>query len=61
MQRPDWIDGPVEGSTTVYFLIQPIRMLLAGALYILFVLLITYIQQNPFPSFAGYINILARY
>ena len=38
--------------------ISPVPVILAGVLYVLFVLLVMYIQQNPFPGFAGYINIL---
>ena len=35
--------------------ISPIVVILTVALYPLFILLVVYIQQNPFPGFAGYI------
>jgi hypothetical protein len=38
--------------------ISPVVVILTALLYPLFILLVIYIQQNPFPGFAGYINIL---
>lgn len=39
--------------------ISPVSLGLAGMLYVAFVLLVIYIEENPYPGFGGYINILS--
>jgi hypothetical protein len=38
--------------------VSPFVVFLAGVCYVLFAALVVYIQQRPFPGFAGYINIV---
>jgi hypothetical protein len=44
---------------TLFDFVSPFTVLGAGASYLVFVALVICIQQDPFPGFAGYINIVA--
>jgi hypothetical protein len=44
---------------TLFDFVSPLTVLVAALSYFLFAALVIYIQRDPFPGFAGYINIVA--